>query len=78
MRKKEWVCIDDSLCHTAETNTTLESNYISIKNVIKINYETSNLNTEAIKQHKCCDPRNKVNCGCFSVCFLHPFFKPRI
>lgn len=49
MRRKEWVCIDDSLCHTAETNTTLESNYISIKNVIKINYETSNLNTEAIK-----------------------------
>lgn len=49
MRKKEWVCIDGSLCRTAETNTTLESNYTSIKNVIKINYETSNLNTEAIK-----------------------------
>ena len=30
------ICMADSLCYTIETNTTLKSNYTSIKSVLKI------------------------------------------
>ena len=44
MKKNVYVCITESLCCTAEINTTLQINYISIKK------KSSTINPKALKQ----------------------------